>query len=73
MKLDKDVYTLVYKKFIDRFTPYPSLTISVSVLLYIFTLQPINSTSENDIYTYPITLEHKNKDNIITEYLYFTW
>ena len=61
---------LVYKEFRDGFTPYESLTTSDGILLRIFKLQHVDSINDNDIYTCPVTLGHKNKHNITTEYAY---
>ena len=69
-RLDKDLHTLVCEEFRDGFTSSASLTTSDGILLHTFTLQLIQSINYNATLTHPVTLVHKNKDNIVIEHAY---
>ena len=67
---DEDIYMLPYNEFRDGFMPNSSVTSNEGVLLHAFTMQPRDSTFDDPSYTYPTSLGHKNKTNMINEKTY---
>ena len=64
------MHILVYSEFRDSFLPHANLASKDSLILCTFTPKLIDSTIDSGIHAYPITLGHKNKDNILMETTY---
>ena len=64
---DEDIYILPCNEFRDGFIPNSSVTSNEGVLLHTFAMQPRDSAFDDPSHTYPASLGHKNKTNMINE------